>query len=78
MVERENFEPIDVTPCAVETDFLYSRQYLVALRQKELMRLRVDKIMAVKIAKDIAEKNSPTNQKLRVMKKIFGANFARA
>ena len=65
VVERENHAPIIVTPCAVETDFLYSRQYLVALRQKELMRLRVEKITAVRLVKDVAEKISPTNQKLR-------------
>ncbi len=65
VVERDNHSPIIVTPCAIETDFLYSRQYLVALRQKELMRLRVEKITAVKIIKDVAEKIYLTHQKLR-------------
>lgn len=65
IVERENHIPIIVTPCAIETDFLYSRQYLVAMRQKELMRLRVEKIKAVKLANDFAENFSLSNQKLR-------------
>lgn len=65
LVERENRAPIVVTPCAVETDFLHSRQYLVALRQRELMRLRVEKISAIKILGDGAEKFSPAFQSLR-------------
>ena len=38
VVERDHHAPIAVTPCAVETNFLYSRQYLVALKERELMR----------------------------------------
>ena len=45
-VERENKPPLTVTLLAVETDFLCSRQYLVALNRKELMRLRIEKITA--------------------------------
>ncbi len=49
LVERENKSPVTVTPVAVETDFLCSRQYLVALRQKELMSLRIEKIVSVNL-----------------------------
>ena len=65
VAERENHAPIVITPCAVETDFFCSRQYLVAFRQKELMRLRVEKITEIKLAKDTAEKFSLARQKLR-------------
>lgn len=65
LVERENNLPVTVTPLAVETDFLCSRQYLVALKQNELVRLRIEKITAVKLIKDEAEKFSLTRQKLR-------------
>ncbi|MBE8949594.1 MAG: WYL domain-containing protein [Quinella sp. 3Q1] len=65
LVERENKSPMTVTPVAVETDFLCSRQYLVALRQKELMRLRIEKIAAIKLLNDEGEKFSPSRQKLR-------------
>ena len=65
IVERENHAPIVVTPCAVEIDFLCSRQYLIAFRQKELMRLRIEKITTVKLADDVAEEFSLARQKLR-------------
>ena len=65
LVEREGKEPLTVTPLAIETDFLCSRQYLVALRDKELMRLRVEKITAVSLVKEAAEKFSPTNGRMR-------------
>ena len=64
-VERENKFPVTVTPLAVETDFLCSRQYLVALGNKELMRLRVEKITSVKLIKEAAEKFVPSQPKLR-------------
>lgn len=65
LVERENKSPVTVTPVAVETDFLCSRQYLVALRQKELMSLRIEKIVSVKLLGDAGEKFSPSQKKLR-------------
>ena len=65
LVERETKPPLTVTPLAVETDFLCSRQYLVALAQKDLMRLRVEKITAVKIIANEAENFSLTREKLR-------------
>lgn len=65
VVERENRLPVVVTPVAVETDFLFGRRYLVALRQKELMRLRVEKITAVRLAEDVAESFSSARLKLR-------------
>ena len=68
LVKRESKSPITVTPLAIETDFLYSRQYLVALWQKDLMRLRVEKILEVKILNDEAEKFSPPKEKLREVK----------
>ena len=65
LVEREGKEPLTVTPLAIETDFLCSRQYLVALRDKELMRLRVEKITAVSLVKEAAEQFSPTCGRMR-------------
>lgn len=65
LVERENKLPMTLTPIAVETDFLCSRQYLVALRQKELMSLRIEKITSAKLLNDDAENFSPAHQKLR-------------
>ena len=65
LVERENKLPVTVAPVAVETDFLYGRQYLVALKKKDLMRLRVEKITAIKILKNDAEKFSLAREKLR-------------
>ena len=71
LVERENKPPLTVTPIAVETDFLCSRQYLVALRQKELMSLRIEKIMAVKLTNDDAEQIIPSRQKLRKVRLLI-------
>lgn len=71
LVERENKPPVTVTPVAVETDFLCSRQYLVALRQKELMSLRIEKITAVKLTNDEAESLSPSRQKLRQVRLLI-------
>ena len=65
LIERENKLPVIVTPVAVETDFLCSRQYLVALKQKELVRLRVEKITNISLAKDAAENFLPASEKLR-------------
>ena len=65
LIERENKLPVTLTPVAVETDFLCSRQYLVALRKKELMQLRVEKITSAKLLADDAEKFAPSQQKLR-------------
>lgn len=66
LVEREGKPPVTVTPVAVETDFLCSRQYLVALSRNELMRLRVERITNIHLTNDDAtEKFSPPRQKLR-------------
>ena len=65
LLERENKLPIIVTPIAIETDFLCNRQYLVALKQRDLMRLRVEKISAVNIINDDAEKFLIAREKLR-------------
>ncbi len=67
-VERENKPPLTVTPLAVETDFLCSRQYLVALNRKELMRLRIEKITAVKLTADDAENFSRAQEKSRTVR----------
>ena len=64
-VVRESKLPAIVTPLAVETDFLCSRQYLVALNQGELMRLRVEKISAINLVDESAENFSSPRQKLR-------------
>ena len=76
LVEREGKSPVIVTPVAVETDFLCSRQYLVALRQKELMSLRIEKITAVKFAEDDAEQFAPSRQKLREVRLLIHFNDA--
>ena len=68
LVERENKPPITVTPLAIETDFLCNRQYLVALRQKDLMRLRVEKISSVSLLNDNAEKFLTAREKLRTVR----------
>lgn len=65
IIERENRPPLTVTPIAIETDFLCARRYLVALRQRELMRLRVEKISAVRLIDDVAENFSSARVKLR-------------
>ena len=65
LIERENRAAVTVTPVAVETDFLCSRQYLVALKRNELMRLRVDKITAIKLVNESAEEFSPAREKFR-------------
>lgn len=70
-VEREGKPPVTVTPVAVETDFLCSRQYLVALRQKELMSLRIETITAVKLTDDDAESFAPSRQKLREIRLLI-------
>ena len=64
LVERENKLPVTVTPVALETDLLCSRQYLVVLKQKNLMRMRVEKITA-SLVKEEAENFSSAREKLR-------------
>jgi len=71
LVERENKQPVTVTPVAVETNFLCSRQYLIALRQKELMSLRIEKITAVKLTNDDAEPIAPSRQRLREIRLLI-------
>ena len=68
LVERESKLPVTVTPLAVETDFLCSRQYLVALKGKELVRLRIDKIIKVKMINEPAKNFSPAFEKFREIK----------
>ena len=65
LIEREGKTSITVTPLAIETDFLCSRQYLVALRDKELMRLRVENITSVSLVKEVAEKFLHGRERLR-------------
>ena len=76
LVEREGRPPVTVTPVAVETDFLCSRQYLVALRQKELMSLRIEKITAVKLTNDAAEPIATSRHKLREVRLLIHFNDA--
>lgn len=71
LVERENKFPVTVSPLAVETDFLCSRQYLVALRQKELMSLRIEKITAVKLTNDDSEPIASSRQRLRQVRLLI-------
>lgn len=65
LVKCEGKEAITVTPLAIETDFLCSRQYLVALREKKLMRLKIEKITAGSLVKEAAEKFSLGRERLR-------------
>ena len=65
LIECENKPPLIVTPLAVETDFLYNRQYLVALKKRELVRLRVEKITSVRLMTEAAENFSAPKEKLR-------------
>ena len=65
LVKREKNLPLTVTPLAVETDFLCGRQYLVALKENELMRLRIEKITSVSLCVEESEKFSSSRQKLR-------------
>lgn len=67
-VKRENKPAITVTPLAIETDFLYSRQYISALHKKEFLRLRADKIIEVSILKEDAETVGTLKKKLREIK----------
>lgn len=68
LVKRENKSAIIVTPLAMETDFLYSRQYISALHKKEFLRLRVDKIIEVEILKESAESVGSLKKKSREIK----------
>lgn len=65
LLECENKPPLIVAPLVVETDFLYNRQYLVALKKKELVRLRVEKITSVRLETEAAENFPSTKEKLR-------------
>ena len=67
-VKRENKPAIIVTPLAIETDFLYSRQYISALHKKEFLRLRADKIIEVEILKESAESVGSLKKKSREIK----------
>ena len=71
LVERENKMPMTVTPVAVETDFLCSRQYLVALRQKELMSLRIEKITVANLTNCDSEPIAPSRQRLREIRLLI-------
>ena len=68
LVKRENKPAIIVTPLAVETDFLCSRQYIFALNKKEYLRLRTDKIIEVSILKEDAAESVALKKKLREIK----------
>ena len=68
LVKRENKPAIIVTPLAVETDFLCSRQYIFALKNKETLRLRTDKIIEVSILKDDANTTVVLKEKMREIK----------
>lgn len=65
VIRREGNLTLKVTPIAVETDFLYNRQYLVVREREHLMRLRVDKILTVDMTKEEAEDYSAWRDVLR-------------
>lgn len=76
LVKREKKSSIIVTPLAIETDFLYSRQYISALHEKELLRLRTDKIIEVEILKESADAAVNLKKKLREIKlRVHFQNF---
>lgn len=54
-VEREGKPPVKFSPAAVETDYIYNRQYLVGKAGKISLRLRVDKILKLKVLNEPAE-----------------------
>ena len=66
LVKRENKPAIIILPLSVETDFVTGRQYVVALKEKEIVRLRVDKIVEAEISNEnFSEINLPVKKKLR-------------
>lgn len=64
-VEREGKPPVTFSPAAVETDYIYNRQYLVGMSGRNLLRLRVDQILSLKILDEPAETFVAGREKLR-------------
>lgn len=76
LVKRENKSALEVTPLAIETDFLCGRQYLTALNRKEFVRLRLDKIIEVSILKESAKETVIFQKKFREIKlRVHFKNF---
>lgn len=69
LLDRFDKPPLTVIPLSIETDFLYSRQYLTALKELgkrlEPVRLRLDKIKLIKPASAIETKTPSPSQRLR-------------
>ncbi len=66
--KRENQSTITVMPFAIETDFLYGRQYIWAVSGKESFKFRTDKIIDAEISELPAQNFSAPNKKLREIK----------
>ena len=65
-VKRKNKPPTIVLPLSIETDFVTGRQYLAALKGKEFVRLRIDKIIEADITNEnFSEINLSAKKKLR-------------
>lgn len=64
-IEREGKPPSKFSPAAVETDYIYNRQYLVGNSSKEMLKLRVDKILGLKILDEPAEPFVKGRERLR-------------
>ena len=68
-VKPEKRPAIPVLPLSIETDFVTGRQYVVALKGKETVRLRVDKIVEAEISNEnFPEINLSAKKKLRPIK----------
>ena len=64
-VEREGSSPVRFSPAAVETDYIYNRQYLAGTTGGEPLKLRVDKILKLKVLNEPAEPFVSGRKKLR-------------
>ena len=69
LVDRKYKAPITIIPLSIETDFLYNRQYLNALKEDgknfEPIRLRIDKIKKLKLLSNIENFNYTDSKNLR-------------
>ena len=61
-VGREGKPPVKLSPAAVETDYIYNRQYLVYDKSQ---KMRVDKILELKILNEPADSYASGREKLQ-------------
>ena len=69
LIERRKKRSLTAIPLALETDFLYDRQYLAAWKVSERglepVRLRLDEITSLKLGEPIDRIASTSNERLR-------------